>query len=225
MTRKCCVPGCNSNYKSAKENIKSTFSFPNSELRQQWIRKIPRKDWTPTKFSYVCIDHFDESQVQRVQTFRNKDNNIVEVPLRYPKLINGAVPHIFQNTPAYLSTPAILPRSDPEQRRKELAERYDEEVNQFLNNDMICSFEDLIQNYTQKCCVSKWNSILRSKPEDALLFYLLNVDYDGDNVSSHDQYLHVLVTVIISNQLKVTVFKEQSEISAADWCTIKCRRL
>ena len=46
MGRKCCVPECKTGYASAeKDPIISTHSIPsNPELRQQWIRNIPRQD-------------------------------------------------------------------------------------------------------------------------------------------------------------------------------------
>lgn len=103
MTRKCCVPGCNSNYLSERKNnstsaIISTFSFPKDEdLRQKWSRKIPRDtdNWQPGTYSYVCIKHFDETQIEYVQRFTDKDGKVIEIPLRYPKLKPGAFPHIF----------------------------------------------------------------------------------------------------------------------------------
>ncbi|CAL1289202.1 unnamed protein product, partial [Larinioides sclopetarius] len=50
MTCKCSVPACRGNYDEA--NKVAVFSFPNDEnLRAQWLRAIPRKDFNVTKNS------------------------------------------------------------------------------------------------------------------------------------------------------------------------------
>ncbi|GBL93585.1 hypothetical protein AVEN_25593-1 [Araneus ventricosus] len=54
----CCAQGCKSNYSPTTETIR-VFKFPNKDdLKDQWLRKIPRKDFTPTASSVVCIKHF-----------------------------------------------------------------------------------------------------------------------------------------------------------------------
>lgn len=55
MPEYCCVPQCHSRYKT-----NHFFKFPNSEkLKDKWVKNIPRKTWTPTKFSRVCDVHFE----------------------------------------------------------------------------------------------------------------------------------------------------------------------
>ena len=60
MPRKCCVYGCNSNYKSTEVHY-SVFSFPRDEtftLRREWIRKIPNANFNLIKYTCVCEKHF-----------------------------------------------------------------------------------------------------------------------------------------------------------------------
>ena len=42
---------------------KSFHRFPlnKPELLHKWVRAIPRDDWTPNKYSYLCSDHFHPS--------------------------------------------------------------------------------------------------------------------------------------------------------------------
>lgn len=52
MPNKCCVPRCRGNYKNgSKVRI---FRFPkDEELRQKWIRAIPRENFLPTENTRV----------------------------------------------------------------------------------------------------------------------------------------------------------------------------
>lgn len=39
----------------------SAFKFPEKEdLRTKWTEAVPRENWTPTKYSYICILHFKD---------------------------------------------------------------------------------------------------------------------------------------------------------------------
>ena len=54
MVNKCCVPGCQSNYK--KKDVEYKYvCFPKKEdLRNEWKRKIPRDNLVVTQNSKVC---------------------------------------------------------------------------------------------------------------------------------------------------------------------------
>ena len=73
MPVKCCVPGCRTNYDSPKTDADtapqgqskiSVFKLPKDPVRrQQWVSKIPRKDWTPSDSSGVCELHFKQEDI------------------------------------------------------------------------------------------------------------------------------------------------------------------
>ena len=46
--------------RSSKESCKKSFRhFPaNKEHTEKWIAAVNRKNWSPTKYSRVCNDHF-----------------------------------------------------------------------------------------------------------------------------------------------------------------------
>ena len=53
----CAVIGCNSC--SRKENLCQSFCLPKEEkTRQEWLDRINRKDFEPSKNTRVCIKHF-----------------------------------------------------------------------------------------------------------------------------------------------------------------------
>lgn len=86
VPKRCCVPGCFANYDTwLKENkVVSAFKFPeNEDLRTKWQKAIPRGNWTPTRYSYVCILHF-------------KDDDFRSHPRK--KLCQSAIPSIFPST-------------------------------------------------------------------------------------------------------------------------------
>ena len=59
MVNKCCVPGCRSNYEIKKgERSVTCFTFPIEEqLKEKWLRKIPRHNLKVSKYTVVCIKH------------------------------------------------------------------------------------------------------------------------------------------------------------------------
>ncbi len=81
MGYKCCVPGCKSNYESAgKGGQCSTFGFPKeSNIKQQWLRNIPREFDNITKHTRVCILHFEEKDVHTHNIHTNSDGSTYRV--------------------------------------------------------------------------------------------------------------------------------------------------
>lgn len=101
---KCSVPGCRSNYNSAEGHI-SVFKFPSDkELKEDWVRRIHRKDFVPTKYSVVCIKHFQSNFIIRTIEAEGKDGNKISCQRKRPILSNDAYPTIFSGQPAYLSS-------------------------------------------------------------------------------------------------------------------------
>ncbi|KZS10479.1 putative Cell division protein ftsj [Daphnia magna] len=66
MPSKCCVPNCRTGYKSEEKSKKESIPFfptSNKELLAKWSNAIQRKDYVFAKFSRVCSNHFDESDI------------------------------------------------------------------------------------------------------------------------------------------------------------------
>ncbi|KAF2883780.1 hypothetical protein ILUMI_22366 [Ignelater luminosus] len=196
MPRRCCVPGCTSNYDSSlKENNKcvTTFSFPKDDERKlQWIRA--RKDWTPSSSAVVCVKHFCESDVIYHDKWLLSDGTVQQLSLRNPKLKPEAVPCIFPNLPSYLSSKPKCTRRDPQERHDNIIKKHSQLVEDFLKKDIISDFNDLKNNYCQQVNTFEWNVKLL---DAAIHFYVLNYD-DGLSIENsisikQDLMVHVYV--------------------------------
>ncbi|XP_015918805.1 MYND-type zinc finger-containing chromatin reader ZMYND8 isoform X2 [Parasteatoda tepidariorum] len=106
MPRKCCVPGCKSNYN--KEAVYTTvFQFPSDpDKKKLWLEKINRENFKPSASSVVCIKHFEESCIIREDRATRDDGTELVVPRNRCTLTADAVPTIFEIlTPSKTSTP------------------------------------------------------------------------------------------------------------------------
>ena len=205
MPRRCCVPRCTSNYDSCKnDGLVSTFSFPNEEnLRQSWVRAIPRKYWTPSRSSVVCAKHFVPTDIIRTERVVDKDGNVSQQVLKRPKLMEGATPNTFPNLPIYLSTPAPKSRTNPEARRRKEHERHEEATQAFMNSDLLKNYDDLSLKIdtliTQKWKLDRMSNHIR--------LYVL------DYVNSENDRLCVMCSVIVYDNLLIKVFVGENELS------------
>ncbi|GBM16308.1 hypothetical protein AVEN_194048-1 [Araneus ventricosus] len=145
MSSACCVPDCKSNYPPTTENIR-VYLFPNeADLKDQWLRKIPRKDFTPTARSVVCVKHFKNDDVIKGDILTLPDGcEEVRARKRF-KLKSKAIPCIFPNLLSYLSDLNMnsLPfRKDPEMHcESELQRSNKKKIVEFLNADVIPCFD------------------------------------------------------------------------------------
>lgn len=110
MPRVWCVPSCKANYNStlkSQQSYMSVFTFPKDEnLRQKWIKSIPRKNWTPSKYSAVCMKHFRDSDIISYESWLSPDG--APILKRNPLLVETAVPAVFPDLPAYLSKSKVF---------------------------------------------------------------------------------------------------------------------
>lgn len=151
MPDKCCMPNCSSNYDNTKNAYVSVFAFPkDDETRQKWIKCVHRESFVPTKHSVVCIKHFSESSVIKVDKMTRDDGSILEVPRKRPKLTKGAVPSIFPNLPSYMTKKSPVKRKHPDERRQELANRDESVFQEWVRDDNILNFDNFLLKFKEK---------------------------------------------------------------------------
>ena len=70
MVYTCCVPECNTGYRSAKNVEKiAMFRFPSDkEFCRKWIKAIPRKNFNVTNATRICAKHFTEDDFETTST-------------------------------------------------------------------------------------------------------------------------------------------------------------
>lgn len=214
MPRHCCVPGCKSNYASTlkSEPARSTFSFPKDrELQNIWLRAIHREEYTLTKYSTVCSLHFEQSEITTTEIYKDSHGNTHESKLTYPRLIEGAIPHIFPNQPKYFSSRKTASRRDPEERRQDNLRRQNVEIEEFLTSDIIEHFEDLVQSAPLKLCLNKWNC---KCVDNILYFFMLNIDCMDLEFDSYE--IKVVSSVRVNQDFVVTIFVNGKELSPSN---------
>jgi len=142
MPRKCCVPECTSNYRGT--DYVTVFRFPHEEKqRAKWIRSIPRKDFTYTKDSVVCIKHFSTEFIITEDCVKRPDGSLLCVKRTNPKLSEDAYPSLFPILPSYLSSEPPKKRRTPDDRHAELDLKDQQAFMDWEQNDTIDSFDTL----------------------------------------------------------------------------------
>ncbi|CAG12750.1 unnamed protein product, partial [Tetraodon nigroviridis] len=86
MPKHCSVPNCK-NGSGPGTDKKSFYKFPlqDADRLQQWLTNMGRGNWTPSRYHYICHEHFSPECIK------------MRWGIRY--LENDAVPTIFQKTP------------------------------------------------------------------------------------------------------------------------------
>ena len=75
----------------------SFHRFPaNKDLREQWIKSVKRWKWTPTRYSFICSDHFLMSDY-KVPPWEET-----------PRLHKKVIPSIYNKFPGYLKQKSVL---------------------------------------------------------------------------------------------------------------------
>lgn len=162
MPRCCSIAGCKSNYRSEGKAV-STFSLPKDEkLKKKWLRKIPT-DFSKVSKPVICIKHFREECIIRTEQFI-VDGEIKTFTRSYPKLKPDAVPSIFPNLPAYLTTagPSCRRLCDVESDnlKKAVAESL-EDYRQYEEQNALNNLRDAFNYFTSSSHINKqqWSCI------------------------------------------------------------------
>ena len=82
-------------------------------LREQWLKAIPYKDWSPPNTGKLCDLHFspDDFEYERRDSNPSRHNARGD-SLKHKFLKDDAVPHIWPDLPKYLSKHRTARRSD-----------------------------------------------------------------------------------------------------------------
>lgn len=201
MPWKCSVPGCTSNYDSNSEPRVSIFKFPTNEnLLKEWVKKIPRANWTPGLSSRVCENHFEKKFVSKIEEYvQNGEKKTF--PRKRPLLLPNAVPTIFPNVPAYLTVLSKPVRENVgEKRRKLVAELHEKSITDFLAKDVISDLDTLKIGYQKYVNSHLWKFDI----SEAFVAYI-------------PDFPKIAICIQIDSNLQVTVYKNGFLVPDAEW--------
>ena len=184
MVIKCCVPGCRTNYEIKKgERTVTCFTFPIEEqLKEKWLRKIPRHNLKVSKHTVVCIKHFRESDVIKNDVLPGKHGKPDSLILRKKFACQkDAVPCIFPNLPSYLSSSTgSVRRCSPSKSLKKIEEAHHNLQQEWIDQDKIFSYVQLVGNLNEHLQSFKHSALCKSS-EKELLLYQIKIPSNGDS--------------------------------------------
>lgn len=101
------------------------------------VKTIPRKDWTPTKYSVVWCKHFHDSDIFDYDTYT--DTHGVKQKVKQSRIVirARAVPALFPSLPAYAPSET---RKAHAQRLAEINAWENGVLHDFLRDDLIGDF-------------------------------------------------------------------------------------
>lgn len=151
MPNKCSAVGCKSGYTGVPSSGEISYhKFPHEDqnLLQQWLRRISRDNFIPSRHSVLCSLHFTpadfvcESIDTNIDRRRKRPRTLQR---RHLKL--GAVPSIFPNLPNYFSSPPSEPRSERATSTNRLKNEnlvIEQENEAFAQSDCVQSLQELL---------------------------------------------------------------------------------
>ena len=186
MVNKCVVANCTSGYITGEKN--PSFLFPeDNNLRRKWIYFVNRKDWQPTKYSVICIKHF-ESKFVKVGKKCKLQWHLHPVPTIHPKIYGKD---------SLLRTPS-LPRKSPVKRNI-----YGDEISTFQALDKVSGFQHF------DCSHSPLNYSFKRLDETVQYFNLVFNEQTGIPT--------VLECISINKELQVNLTYKGYSIPLPEW--------
>ena len=158
MVYKCSALNCRSGYNSEKTDVSVTFhSFPlnNKDLLLLWLKRMARKDFSPTKYSKLCSLHFktEDFIVHSVDKPTRRQKKRTNSFLGRKRLKNDAVPSVFQDIPKYYATNDAPTRSGlalSSSRLEKEAKTLNAQLEAFLNEDKVQDLDELLSKISSE---------------------------------------------------------------------------
>lgn len=140
MVYRCCVPGCRTGYKTKQGKSRNTkavraeihalYKFPkDKELRQKWIRSIPRQSWIVTSQHRVCRKHFKLKDFEKYSSDTNNRRRVRRDSQRLARLRlkNSAVPCIFTGLAPTLTKATIENKTETRPKKHSTSARIEKD--------------------------------------------------------------------------------------------------
>lgn len=185
------------------------YKFPNDEeLKQRWIRSIPRQNWTLSPQHRVCKKHFEKKDFLRFSLDSNSRRRVTRGSQRLLRLRlkDGAVPGIFPDLPLSLSKAKSVARH----RDCSVSARFDkeeickEQTNAgLLHYDSIKDFASMKEKLQNRTLPDGYIMYDRA---DSIQFHYLE---SSEDLSVSPK---LLASVIVKKNLEVGVFIKSTAV-------------
>lgn len=207
MPNKCAAVGCKSGSEGLITSSDLSFhSFPleNNNLLRQWMHRISRDNYKPSRHSVLCSLHFSQHDFVYDSTdsnnYRKKKRPRRTLRKRYLK--PDAVPTIFPNLPNYFSSFPSEPRSTRATSISRLVNenfRIERENEAFMQSDSFHSIPELLSKIKGEIMPSGFKIISDQGVHDKAHFILLN-----DEIP-----LKIIASITINADLQVTLCQNE----------------
>lgn len=212
MVYTCCVPECDTGYKSCKTTEKTQlFKIPSEHtVRRKWLDAIPRQDWVVTNNHRVCARHFTPDDFVTVSQYKRtirKQQGHSSDKLQRPRLKLTAVPHVFPSLPGYLSKSNSAPRptlASTSSARSALENVAIEKQNkEFLESGSFDNFNSFKQKILKETLPQGFISVAE---DSCIQFHYLNCSAELLEAPK------LLASVIITTSLQIHMFVSSAVI-------------
>ena len=181
----CCVPSCQSGYKSnSSQEIVSTgrpitfHKFPEDETRRmKWIRAIHRDNFTPSASSRVCSLHFHDTDFLESSADSNSYRQRQGTALKRRYLQTDVIPSKFPHLPSYLSRDPVIPRPETATSTARLEKDNNvvmDQISSMEKDDAVFNLEDLERKFRNQTLKPEHFYVTSFRGE--LYFYSLAFD-------------------------------------------------
>ena len=212
MVYKCSALNCRSGYNSEKTDVSVTFhSFPlnNKDLLVLWLKRMVRKDFSPTKYFKLCSLHFktEDFIVHSVDKQTRRQKKRTNSFLGRKRLKDDAVPSVFQDIPKYYATNDAPTRSGlalSSSRLEKEAKTLNAQLEAFLNEDKVQDLDELLSKISSE---AHDKGFLLQKSNNFCNFILLS--------QGHPLSIHVYISV--TRNLEVTVYQNQEIVPLSSY--------
>ena len=174
MVYKCCILECKTNLPNGPKGKLAEFP-DDEELKQIWVRFVNRKNWKPTEYSRICLNHFDESFIKQGKKKRFLIRNLKPVPTIHTDTVS----------PPSLLSSVTCPRKLPQKRSA---------INDKLNKKLFQ--EDVIQSIDDFSDKNSPDGFSFNKLDDAAIYYRLVFESNVPQVKE---------SIRINNELHVSL--------------------
>ena len=208
MPNTCSVFGCRTNYRG--HPTATVFRLPKGphDLKDKWIRALHREiaDDLSEDNIFICIHHFREEDIIRVDRTIQADGTYTETPCIRPTYRPNAVPVLFHGCPSYFTTTTQTSKRFSRESKEEanFAKGLHDSIVQDQQDSLrfaLTSFEDLKIKLPDLHLAKDW-----------VVWYSSSNTLEIIQLELSNQSIQILSTLTIHSDLTVSAISCQHQV-------------